>query len=96
MIIIGSILYAWFRRYDEVVSDEVHERTSRGIVAAGTTYRLPAPLYVDKPIGVCTRCEAMTGDADAKLKVGLFCYICIFYLYINSLMPLAGLHFCVR
>eukprot|EP00596_Hydrurales_sp_CCMP1899_P003781 CAMPEP_0119042780 /NCGR_PEP_ID=MMETSP1177-20130426/16151_1 /TAXON_ID=2985 /ORGANISM="Ochromonas sp, Strain CCMP1899" /LENGTH=459 /DNA_ID=CAMNT_0007009789 /DNA_START=278 /DNA_END=1657 /DNA_ORIENTATION=+ len=65
---IGSILYAWFRRYDEVVSDEVHERTSRGIVAAGTTYRLPAPLYVDKPIGVCTRCEAMTGDADAKLK----------------------------
>jgi hypothetical protein len=28
--------------------------------------------------------------------VGLFCYICIFYyLYFDSLMPLAGLHFCV-
>jgi hypothetical protein len=30
--------------------------------------------------------------------VGLFCYICIFYyLYVDSLlMPLAGLHYCVR
>jgi hypothetical protein len=28
--------------------------------------------------------------------IGLFCYICIlYYFYVDSLMPLAGLHFCV-
>jgi NAD(P)-dependent dehydrogenase (short-subunit alcohol dehydrogenase family) len=27
--------------------------------------------------------------------VRLYCYICIFYLCVDSLMPLAGLHFCV-
>jgi hypothetical protein len=31
-----------------------------------------------------------------KYIVGLFCYICIsYYLYVDSLMPLAALHFCV-
>lgn len=28
---------------------------------------MPIPLYVDKPIGQCTICEAMTNDSDAKL-----------------------------
>jgi hypothetical protein len=29
--------------------------------------RLPPPLYNTNPIGLCTRCEALADDADAKL-----------------------------
>ena len=28
---------------------------------------LPPPLYVNNPIGLCTRCEALADDADARL-----------------------------
>jgi hypothetical protein len=30
-------------------------------------YTLPPPLYQDKPLGICTRCDALVDDADARL-----------------------------
>ena len=78
---IGSILYSWWSRYDEIISEEVHERTAKYSAQYSRSnenssdnkndmkddrsgdIRLPVPLYVDAPVGACTRCEAMTGDA---------------------------------
>eukprot|EP01032_Pedospumella_encystans_P010954 gene10954-12780_t len=31
------------------------------------TYTLPPPLYTENPIGLCTRCDALTNDADSLL-----------------------------
>ena len=31
------------------------------------TYTLPPPLYTQQPIGLCTRCDALTTDADSML-----------------------------
>ena len=46
--------------------------------------RLPVPLYVDAPVGACTRCEAMTGDAG---EYSIYCSydyyeLCYYYYYL--------------
>ena len=89
---IGSILYSWWSRYDEIISEEVHERTAKYSVQYSRgkenrndnkndteddrngNFRLPVPLYANAPVGACTRCEAMTGDAG-------YYYILHFYYY---------------
>lgn len=65
---LGGLLYSWWRRYDEIVSESLHEHTALTGSAAAAVTVLPVPMYIDKPVGACTRCEAMTNDADAKLK----------------------------
>ena len=65
---LGNILYAWWRRYDEVVSDELHDWSAKASEKGGMPYVLPPPLYADKPIGVCVRCDALAGDADNILR----------------------------
>jgi hypothetical protein len=69
---IGGIMYAWWRRYDEIVSEEIEAWTEKNVLEdVGkkdlTVYRLPPPLYQDKPLGTCTRCDALVDDADARL-----------------------------
>ena len=74
---LGGLLYSWWKRYDEIVSDELHAYTAKtGLTALQhratfnetNTNSLPAPMYANNAIGICTRCEAMTSDSDAKLK----------------------------
>ena len=82
---LGALLYSWWRRYEEIVSDELHTYTAKTGLAAMqlkeanfnqtntnsneiNTNFLPVAMYPDKAIGICTRCEAMTSDSDAKLK----------------------------
>ena len=65
---LGNILYAWWRRYDELVSDELHDWSAKASEKGGMPYVLPPPLYADKPIGVCVRCDALAGDADHILR----------------------------
>ena len=55
-------MYAWWRRYDELVSDELHDWSAKASEKGGMPYVLPPPLYADKPIGVCVRCDALAGD----------------------------------
>ena len=93
---IGSILYSWWSRYDEIISEEVHERTAKYSVQYSRgkenrndiknyteddrngDFRLPVPLYANAPVGACTRCEAMTGDAGyySILYFYYYCEIC--------------------
>ncbi len=46
-----------------VVASNVH--TSSSLLSH--TYTLPPPLYTENPIGLCTRCDALTNDADSLL-----------------------------
>ena len=73
---LGNILYAWWRRYDELVSDELHDWSAKASANGGMPYVLPPPLYADKPIGVCVRCDALAGDADHILRPLPFHKVC--------------------
>eukprot|EP01036_Dinobryon_divergens_P033821 gene33821-43703_t len=48
----------------------VHHDHSFNLAPIGSPHNgsyLPPPLYVSNPIGLCTRCEALADDADARL-----------------------------
>jgi len=70
---LGRILYAWWQRFNDTVSeqDEIAAAHASYLTSserhAQMAYVLPKPLYVDKPIGACTRCDALAADADAVL-----------------------------
>lgn len=55
----------------DTISDdkEVNATHAKYLVSshAKTAYDIPQPLYADKPIGACTRCDALAADADAML-----------------------------
>lgn len=59
--------------YDSLFKQQQQQQLAGGsshAAAEATTLAsmLPPPLYVSNPIGLCTRCEALAGDADAVLE----------------------------
>lgn len=74
---IGRVLYAWWQRFNDTVAEQEEIRVahpkylsslkSSGKGSSSGAWDLPIPLYVDKPIGACTRCDALAADADAVL-----------------------------
>lgn len=67
---LGNILYAWWQRFNDTVSEEEVSRSHSALLKgqhAAFAYSLPEPLYAENPIGRCTRCDALASDADALL-----------------------------
>lgn len=72
---IGRILFAWWNRYEDIITQEdlvpiMQQKTAlenydnKNIVLSDAFI---TPLFFDKPIGVCTRCDALVDDALSKL-----------------------------
>jgi hypothetical protein len=64
---IGDILYAWWQRTIEIIrpADE-NMQLSVNVQSFTKPTALPPPLYGNH-VGQCTRCDALTDDADAVL-----------------------------
>ena len=78
---IGNILYAWWSRYQDIIvqdqsldsslliSPKRHSQSSLANPAPSKRSgdHLKPALFNDNPIGLCTRCDALVDDANAKL-----------------------------
>ena len=77
---IGDILYSWWKRSEQIITSDTSLDTNGNYVTQAHNFNfnfsntnsdiptiLPPPLYVNNPIGLCTRCEALADDADARL-----------------------------
>lgn len=66
---IGEVMYAWWKRFELIVQSESGTPSYEVTPAQGKYLTIPEePIYNDKPVGACTRCDALVGDADANLE----------------------------
>lgn len=79
---LGDMLFAWWKRLERITTQDVqmdtagktivHKHSFDHILQQRAVHNdkaavLPPPLYVNNPIGLCTRCDALADDADGKL-----------------------------
>jgi hypothetical protein len=75
---IGNVLYAWWVRYENLFSGPEEQAVGDALLSSEhdahkqyglQKWKLPEErLYADKPLGACTRCDALVDDADSKLE----------------------------
>jgi hypothetical protein len=65
---IGKVLFAWWARYEDILIKEELTAIMDPQPADSPKKTYLKPLYYDKPIGACTRCDALVDDADSKLS----------------------------
>jgi hypothetical protein len=72
----GDVLFAWWQRYESAHAefDLAHNLDIMKSIEIMDSDKLKEltrtpkkPLYVDKPIGICTRCDALVSDAEYRL-----------------------------
>ncbi|KAJ1440527.1 hypothetical protein B484DRAFT_443404 [Ochromonadaceae sp. CCMP2298] len=72
---LGDLLFAWWNKLSNAVSFDVTMETDGSITRHAhsydtlkpTTVQLPPPMYPTNPLGHCTRCDALSDDANGLL-----------------------------
>lgn len=53
--------------FDQLLNNQTAKTSSDYTNIATQALTLPPPLYVDQPLGICTRCITLSDDADGRL-----------------------------
>lgn len=61
---LGQILYAWWQKMQDLVSEDIATDAMYYKTSLEHARSLPPPLFHQNPIGSCTKCEALVGDAN--------------------------------
>ena len=66
---IGAIFYSWWTRTIDVIKDLKGGSSLMSLEynQMHMSQELPPQIYHNNPIGICTRCDALADDSDAKL-----------------------------